>query len=152
MKWEKRGHVFVPDGSLPWAAHSALTPVPISIRDGEIRVYAGFRDAAGVSRIGFVDVRADDPSVVCRVSALPALDIGTRHVRRQRRDPGRCAPGRRGVADVLRRLPARRQRQVPGLHGLATSQDGDSFARVSRAPSSIGPTVSVHQRDPYRAA
>lgn len=76
LKWNKIGHVFAQDGSLSWAADSALTPTPIALRDGEIRVYSGFRDSEGVSRIGYVDVSASDPQKVVRVSRVPALDRG----------------------------------------------------------------------------
>lgn len=62
----------------PWARHSALTPTPILHPDGQIRVFAGFRDDDGVSRIGYVDVDADDPRKVLRVAAEPVLDIGRR--------------------------------------------------------------------------
>jgi predicted GH43/DUF377 family glycosyl hydrolase len=76
--WKKKGLVFdtARQGVGGWMRHSALTPTPYRIDDELIRVYAGFRDADGVSRIGFVDVRADNPSVVVRVSNEPALDIG----------------------------------------------------------------------------
>ncbi|MHA6203609.1 hypothetical protein ACXU4B_04185 [Dyella soli] len=76
--WRKKGLVFdtARQGVGGWMCHSALTPTPWRIDDDLIRVYAGFRDAEGVSRIGFVDVRADDPSVVVRVSREPVLDIG----------------------------------------------------------------------------
>ncbi len=39
-------------------------------------MYAGFRDAQGVSRIGYVDVRADAPTQIVGVSRQPVLDIG----------------------------------------------------------------------------
>lgn len=76
--WSKRGLVFATarDGVGGWMRHSALTPTPFRLDDGLIRVYAGFRDERGVSRIGYVDVLADDPVVVARVSAEPVLDIG----------------------------------------------------------------------------
>lgn len=76
MKWEKRGLIYAPDGTLPWAKHSALTPTPILLNDAVIRVYAGFRDDEGVSRIGYVDVEAENPSRIIDVSRTPALDIG----------------------------------------------------------------------------
>jgi len=60
----------------PWASNSALTPTPMRHPDGHIRVFAGFRDPEGISRIGFVDVDAQDPTRVLRVSSKPALDIG----------------------------------------------------------------------------
>lgn len=78
FEWSKKGLVFetARHGVGGWMCHSALTPTPYRIDDELIRVYAGFRDADGVSRIGYVDVRADDPASVVRVSAEPALDIG----------------------------------------------------------------------------
>jgi hypothetical protein len=77
-QWRKCGLVFdtARDGVGGWMQHSALTPTPWRLNDELIRVFAGFRDVDGVSRIGYVDVRADDPAVVVRVSAQPALDIG----------------------------------------------------------------------------
>lgn len=76
--WHKQGLVFdtARQGVGGWMRHSALTPTPWRLDDDTIRVYAGFRDEDGVSRIGYVDVLADDPSRVLRVSAEPALDIG----------------------------------------------------------------------------
>ena len=78
FEWSKRGLVFetARHGVGGWMLHSALTPTPYRIDDDLIRVYAGFRDGEGVSRIGYVDVRADDPTVIVRISAEPALDIG----------------------------------------------------------------------------
>lgn len=60
----------------PWVSNSALTPTPMRHPDGHIRVFAGFRDAEGISRIGYVDVDAQNPTQVLRVSSKPALDIG----------------------------------------------------------------------------
>lgn len=78
FEWTKKGLVFetARHGVGGWMCHSALTPTPYRIDDELIRVYAGFRDADGVSRIGYVDVQADDPASVVRVSTEPVLDIG----------------------------------------------------------------------------
>jgi predicted GH43/DUF377 family glycosyl hydrolase len=76
LKWVKKGLVYVPDGILEWAKHTVMTPTPILIRPEIIRVYAGFRNDAGVSRIGFVDVDANNPIQVLSVSTAPVLDIG----------------------------------------------------------------------------
>lgn len=76
MQWEKLGLVHGPDGSLPWAQTSALTPTPVVLESDLVRVYCGMRDAVGVSRIGWVDVAAEDPTRVVRVCERPALDIG----------------------------------------------------------------------------
>ncbi|HTV86707.1 MAG TPA: hypothetical protein VME63_15010 [Dyella sp.] len=76
--WIKKGLVFdtARHGVGAWMRHAALTPTPWRISEELIRVYAGFRDADGVSRIGYVDLRADDPARIVRVSAEPVLDIG----------------------------------------------------------------------------
>ncbi|RDI97999.1 hypothetical protein DVT68_12985 [Dyella solisilvae] len=76
--WSKKGLVFetARQGVGGWMAHSALTPTPYRLDEERIRVYAGFRDREGVSRIGYVDVRADDPTAVLGVSAEPVLELG----------------------------------------------------------------------------
>ena len=76
MKWTKKGHIYRPRGEIPWARHSALTPTPVLINENTIRVYVGLRDQLGVSRIGFVDVAAENPSKILSVSESPALDVG----------------------------------------------------------------------------
>jgi predicted GH43/DUF377 family glycosyl hydrolase len=75
MKWIKKGFIFGPDGTKSWAKNSALTPTPILLND-KIRVYAGFRDSLGVSRIGFVDLDPENPSNVLKISETPVLDVG----------------------------------------------------------------------------
>lgn len=76
--WRKRGLVFdvAKHGVGGWMNHAALTPTPWVRGDGTIRVFASFRDADGVGRIGYVDLLAKDPSTVLRVSPVPVLDIG----------------------------------------------------------------------------
>lgn len=76
--WRKQGLVFDTrrDGVGGWMAHSALTPTPHRLDADTLRIFAGFRDDDGVSRIGYVDVRADEPTRVVRVSKEPVLDIG----------------------------------------------------------------------------
>lgn len=136
MKWEKKGLVFGPDGSSPWARHTALQPTPLLVSPEVIRVYAGFRDDAGISRVGFVDLDADDPSRVLDVSDVPALDIGI---------PGAfddngvvpCAvvPREDGLYLYYAgyQIPSKVKFFVFG--GLAVSRDGGrSFERHSRVP------------------
>ncbi|WP_250626411.1 hypothetical protein [Pinirhizobacter soli] len=76
--WSRQGLVFetARQGVGGWMRHSALTPTPWRLDEETIRVFAGFRDADGVSRIGHVDVLADDPATIVRVGADPVLDIG----------------------------------------------------------------------------
>lgn len=76
--WSKQGLVFdvARHGVGGWMRHSALTPTPYRLDADTIRVYAGFRDIDGISRIGYVDLRADRPTTIVRVSAEPVLDVG----------------------------------------------------------------------------
>jgi hypothetical protein len=76
MRWAKRGVIYAPDGSSEWAARSALQPTPLRLSADVVRLFVGFRDAAGVGRIGYIDVDADNPSRVLGVSRTPVLDVG----------------------------------------------------------------------------
>lgn len=137
MDWQKKGLVYGPSGESAWAQHSALQPTPL-VREstGTIRVFAGFRDAAGVSRIGFVDVSCEDPRKVLRVSRVPALDVGM---------PGAFDDNGVVPASIVERegrlyLFYAGYQLVPKIKflvfgGLATSDDGgETFERYSRAP------------------
>lgn len=76
MKWKKMGRIYCPSGKYGWDKHSAMTPTPIMIDENTIRIYAGFRDEHGISRIGFVEVDAENPSKIKKISEKPVLDIG----------------------------------------------------------------------------
>ena len=76
MKWIKKGLIYGPDGDSWWAQRWALQPTPFLRPDGVIRVFVGLRTREGVSRVGFVDVSADNPAEVIGFSREPALDIG----------------------------------------------------------------------------
>lgn len=75
MKWEKVKLLYCPNGEFSWAQHTALQPTPLLLHD-RVRIYVGFRDQKGISRIGYVDIDRRDPSSVLEVSSTPALDIG----------------------------------------------------------------------------
>lgn len=77
MKWRKMGRIYAPDGSLPWARKFAFPPVPYFLSEEVIRIYVAFCDEQMVGRIGYVDISADNPLEVLRVSQQPVLDIGT---------------------------------------------------------------------------
>lgn len=135
MTWTKKGLIFCPDKSIGWAEHSALTPTPIIIND-YLRIYAGFRDSFGISRIGYVDLDKEDPSKVINVSTKPALDIGR---------PGSFDDNGVILGDILFfekkyymyyvGFQLVRNVKFLAFTGLAVSNDdGVSFERVSEAP------------------
>jgi predicted GH43/DUF377 family glycosyl hydrolase len=76
MKWEKKGLIYRNDGGAWWRAHSVLVPVPYLQSPDRLRLFCGFRDHQGVSRIGYVDVDPLQPARVLGVSPSPVLDIG----------------------------------------------------------------------------
>jgi hypothetical protein len=101
-----------------------------------IRVFVGFRDETGASRIGAVDVDAANPTKVIRVSKDPVLDIG---------EPGTfddngvvpCAAVEREGKVYLYYSGYQLARKVKFLAfgGLATSSDrGGSFTRYKKVP------------------
>lgn len=75
LNWEKLGKVFTPVGDQDWNLNSALTPTPLVMED-RVRVYAGFRDQMGISRIGYADLDLNEPTKVIGFSSKPVLDIG----------------------------------------------------------------------------
>ena len=75
MKWEKRGLVFAAENVNEWMRHTAIQPTAILV-DDVIRVFAGFRDDDGVSRIGYVDLDASNPSRVLYYTQRPILNVG----------------------------------------------------------------------------
>lgn len=136
MRWRKRGHVYAPDGTLAWARRYAFPPTPVALGDDLIRVYVAFCDERTVGRAGYVDVRAERPWEVVRVSREPVLDIG---------EPG-CFDDNGvvpvsvvAVGDELRMYYTGYQLGARVGYfqflGLAISTDGgETFVRASRAP------------------
>jgi predicted GH43/DUF377 family glycosyl hydrolase len=136
MKWNKLGHVFSQSGSDDWKSNSALTPMPILLNQDVIRIYAGFRDKEGISRIGYVDVCAKDPTKVIGVSDHPVLDRGRDGCFD---DNGVIMGDIVKIGDTLRMyyvgFQLVKRAKFLAFTGLAESVDGgDTFKRVSEAP------------------
>jgi predicted GH43/DUF377 family glycosyl hydrolase len=77
MEWQKKGRIYVPDGSMWWAKKYAFPPTPHFLNDEVLRLYVAFCDENTVGRIGYVDVLAANPSEIVKVSTEPVLDTGT---------------------------------------------------------------------------
>ncbi|NOW04159.1 hypothetical protein [Clostridium beijerinckii] len=136
MKWEKKGIIYSLDGSSTWAKNSTLQPTPLLLNDDTIRIFVGLRDDKGVSRVGYVDVDANNPKIVKKVSKEPLLDIGL--------------PGTFDDNGVVPCAVIRNEGKIHlyyagyqvGYHvrmmiycGLAISEDnGNSFKRYSKVP------------------
>ena len=55
-KWEKIGHVYVPNGEKEWMSSHASNTVPIHMYESIFRVYFSSRDLEGRSHISYVDL------------------------------------------------------------------------------------------------
>jgi hypothetical protein len=78
MRWQKRGRIFVPDGTIPWMKSHASIPVPDSFDDVTLRIPFAGRDEQNRARIGWIDVDANDPRTVLDLSREPLLTLGER--------------------------------------------------------------------------
>jgi hypothetical protein len=135
MRWEKRGLVWGPDGSLPWARSHATVPTPVVLRDGEVRVYVGVLDDNGVGRVAYVDLDAEDPGRVLRASERPVLDIGERGTFDDNGVlPSVVVPDGDRLRMYYNGFQLGHHIRYTIFSGLAVSDDGgETFTRVSRA-------------------
>lgn len=138
MNWQKLGLIFnaASYANGGWFANSALTPQPFKLNDNVIRVYAGFRDLNGASRVGYVDLDANAPTRILGVSDEPVLDLG--------RD-GCFDDNGLILGDVVRAsdgiymfyvgFQLVKKAKFLAFSGVAKSVDGGtSFVRLSEAP------------------
>lgn len=135
MIWRKRGLVFQPRGDLWWARRYATIPTATVLDDRVIRVFYAALDDESHGRIGSVDLDAREPSRILAQPDRPLLDIG---------EPGSFDDSgvnascvlRVGSRDLLYYIGWQRCERVPYMlfTGLAASDDGESFERVSRVP------------------
>jgi predicted GH43/DUF377 family glycosyl hydrolase len=136
MIWNKKGLIYSPPRDKSWRDNSALTPTPLQIDKKTIRVFCGFRDEKGISRIGYVDLSAENPSKIMNVSDKPVLDIG---------NPGNFDDNGVILGDVIRKdeevwmyyvgFQLVKNVKFLAYSGLAISKDnGTSFQRVQQTP------------------
>ena len=76
MKIKKIGKVITPNNVNDWWVSHAMAPSAVLINDEIIRVFLGCWDRNGISRIGHVDVSANNPLNIISISKKPDLDIG----------------------------------------------------------------------------
>lgn len=77
MNLQKKGLIYCPHGEHDWELNTFMTPHAIFMsNNNKIRIWGGCRDAAGISRIKYIDVAADNPGNVIEIGVMPSLDIG----------------------------------------------------------------------------
>ncbi len=136
MRWEKLGRVYCANGEYDWAQSHAFIPTSMMLDEERIRVYVAFLDREKIGRIGFVDLDADDPRRVLRVSEKCVLDIGAPGAFD---DSGVSPVCLLSVGEKLYLYYVGWQMGVKVRYylfmGLAVSEDGgEMFSRISQAP------------------
>lgn len=71
------GLIYSPNAEFGWNKYGFMTP-HAKIFGDTIRIWGGVRDEFGISRIGFIDVKADNPQNIVKIGTKPALDIGNK--------------------------------------------------------------------------
>ncbi len=136
MHWEKMGRVYSAAGEYDWAQSHAFIPTSMMLDENRIRVYVAFLDRQKVGRIGFVDVDADDPRRVLRVSEKCVLDVGQPGAFDDNGVTPMCLlsfEGRLYLYYVGWQLGVKVRYYL--FMGLAVSEDGgESFHRLSQTP------------------
>ncbi len=134
--WEKKGLIYVPDGTSSWAKNWVLTPTPFLINEQVIRIYASFRDGSGIGKIGYIDVSAANPQKVLSISEHPVLSLGKRGMFD---DNGMLLGDLLRINDEIRmyyvgfQIPSKAK--FMAYSGVACSRDGgESFVRISQTP------------------
>jgi hypothetical protein len=148
QRWEKKGLVYVPDGSLWWAKSHAQVPTVDDCGNGRLRIYFSSRDAQNRSRIGMLEVDAADPCRVLYRHPEPILDLGP---------PGTFDDCGTMPSWVVRRdglvylyyIGWNVRNTVPYHNsvGIAVSEDGINFRRLRQ-----GPVMDRNADEPYFCA
>lgn len=77
MIWEKKGHIYKPDGKLEWSLSHAQVPVADYIeKDNIIKIYFSTRNKKGYSLPAYIILDADDPKKIIEISQKPIMSLG----------------------------------------------------------------------------
>ena len=133
-KFKKQGLIFKKDLGEGWWKSHAMAPSAIFWK-GSIRIFFGAWDENPVSRITYIDVDPIDPSNILRVKNSPILDIGDDGMF----DDNGVFPAHASIMHgriYLYYTGFQKGQKVAHYNfgGLAISDDGDNFLRVSKAP------------------
>jgi predicted GH43/DUF377 family glycosyl hydrolase len=136
MKWIKKGLIYAPDKEKWWSQHYGILPTPEYIpKENKIRIYYSSADRDRNGRIFFLDVDANNPSIVLSKRDKQVLDIG----RSGNFDDCGVNPSsiiHVGSKTYLYYVGYQRCQKVPYMlfPGLAIGNSRDKFRRYSNAP------------------
>lgn len=135
-RWEKAGLIYKPHNEASWWVSNAMAPTAILLNENIIRVFLGCWDKDGISRIGYIDLNAANPSEIVKISNEFVLDIGHPGCF----DDNGVFPGHAYKYNNIIYLyytGFQKLDKIPfsNFGGLAISIDGgETFSRVSKAP------------------
>lgn len=75
QRWEKLGHLFAPDGSVPWMRTHAGVPFAERLDATRYKIYFSARDGENRSLIGWIVVDMDNPAKILAISPNPLLAL-----------------------------------------------------------------------------
>ena len=147
MRWEKRGRIFEPAGQAQWIGTHAALPAVDPVENPH-RVFFSSRDARGRSHIGFSGLTLDSAVPVSGVNAVPALSPGRLGAFDDAGVTNSCVVRHEGIL-YLYYTGWSLGISVPFYLavGLAVSDDGVTFRRVSEAP-----LLDRNEADPFLTA
>lgn len=76
MQWQKLGLIIEPNPKYSWMSHYVGPSFLEIIDDKILRIYVSGRDGDNISRVGVVDIDANDMKTILNISEKPILDIG----------------------------------------------------------------------------
>ena len=131
----KKGLIYYPNGKNEWDYSGFMTP-HARLQGDIIRIWGGVRDREGISRICYIDVKADNPNEIIDIGKHPVLDVG---------EPGCFDDNGVILGDIISNNNRMYLYYVGFQHvekvkfyafsGLAISEDkGKNFTRYSQVP------------------
>lgn len=135
MRWHKGGLIFSPSGQLWWARSYALLPTADLLNRDIVRVYFASLDEHKFGRVGYLDLDAQNLGTVLAESKVPVLDVGPLGAFDDSGVNPSCVVNV-GGKKYLYYYGWQRCERVPYMcfAGLAISEDGTNFAKVSPTP------------------
>ncbi len=136
MKWEKKGLIYQPSGTLDWGLTHAMVPCADKVNGDIYRIYFSGRDKINRSHIGYIEININEPYNILRISKNPILSIGSLGCFDDNGVTPSWITNHEGKKYLYYIGWNKRSTVRMGLiAGLAVSDNnGETFKRVSRAP------------------
>jgi|MDTG01.4.fsa_nt_gb predicted GH43/DUF377 family glycosyl hydrolase len=149
MKWIKKGVIFNTDHNYDWMVSHACVPTVHILNEDTFRIFFSPRNAKGQSMLSYIDVAADNPKNIIKISNKPIMPLGELGTF----DDGGimpCSIIKNGDELYLYYVGWNPSGSVPYRNsvGLAVSKDnGESFERMFK-----GPIVDRNRYEPFFTA